>query len=155
MVDVIEHLPDPLSALQEVFRCLQAPGVFVFSTPNKFGLWTIATEYVFSPIRRLLVQGFTKGYLEHTSLHTLSCWYAIIRSARFDRRSVFSPTGLGVLRLIQSFAHKLGIPSMQQRPFLSSLSGYLLRLEARASALLPLQWQSDWVFVMAKQGGIH
>lgn len=84
LVEVLEHVPDPLQILKEVFRILQKGGNVFITVPFIWNLHDVPyDQYRYTPfaLNRLLMEaGFSKIHIEsfgnwHASLaQVLSCW---------------------------------------------------------------------------------
>ncbi len=96
MFDVIEHLPDPSSFLQQVYHLLHPGGRLIFQTPNKFTNipWEIART-----------RSFTTWKKYHLSLQTLHSLRRRLSSVGFqnihiDRYNIKTPYNINKTRRV-------------------------------------------------------
>ena len=76
MFDVIEHIPDIETYLEEVVRVLKPGGMFVFQTPNK---------YTNIPWEIIYLRSLTKWRTFHCSLQSLSSLRKLLLGAKFSK----------------------------------------------------------------------
>jgi SAM-dependent methyltransferase len=86
MIELIEHLPDPMSALEECHRLLRKGGVLMIQTANMDGLQAkmLGSGYAY----------FMPGHLSYFSKKNLA---GALTRAGFGRIKVFYPVEFGLL----------------------------------------------------------
>jgi SAM-dependent methyltransferase len=92
MVELIEHLGDPASAVEECFRLLNRGGLLLIQTANLEGLQAriLGDRYAY----------FMPGHLSYFSLRNLT---GLLRGKGFSRIKVYRPVDFGLLpKLLKS-----------------------------------------------------
>lgn len=86
MVELLEHLPDPASALRECYRLLDANGLLMVQTANMEGLQAryYGDRYAY----------FMPGHLSYFSRRNL---VMALRGCGFDRITIFHPVEFGLI----------------------------------------------------------
>ena len=86
MIEVIEHLPDPVTAVEEAYRLLQKEGILVIQTANMEGRQAVklGRDYNY----------FMPGHISYFSLRNLS---SLLHETGFSRVKVFRPVEFGLL----------------------------------------------------------
>lgn len=128
---IVEHLPEPQKAIQEISRVLAPGGILVLATPNLGSLlrpWK-GTKWI--------------GYQDptHISLKPPEEWLALIRGAGFEFKRVFAD-GFWDVPYIPI------VPKQLQKLFFGSLGG----LQAISGFIfLPMRW-GESILVIARKG---
>ncbi|GAB4456650.1 MAG: hypothetical protein OHK0041_21460 [Anaerolineales bacterium] len=128
---IVEHLPDPQKAIQEIGRVTEPGGTLILATPNLDSLlkpWK-GDKWI--------------GYQDptHISLKRPAEWLDIIRSADFSPLKVFSD-GFWDVPYIR-FA-----PPMLQKLFFGSLGGFQAMT---GLVFLPYRWGESVIVIAKKQ----
>ncbi len=92
MVELIEHLRDPVSALEECFRLLKKGGLLLIQTANMDGLQArlLGDRYAY----------FMPGHLSYFTMKNLS---GLLKEKGFSRVKVYRPVDFGLLpKLLKS-----------------------------------------------------
>ncbi len=127
---IVEHLPDPARAIQEVGRVTERGGVLILATPN--------LDSLLKPWKG----GEWIGYQDptHISLKPPQQWLALIQNAGFELRRVFSD-GFWDVPYIPV------VPKQLQKLFFGSLGG----LQAVSGFIfLPRTW-GESIMVIARK----
>jgi ubiquinone/menaquinone biosynthesis C-methylase UbiE len=92
--EVLEHLPEPLPAIEEFHRLLKPGGICVIAVPTRF------SERLYS----ILNQDYSQNQQEHVTILRKNQWTALFRSAGFDitaiRNENFQPALYWIFRNI-------------------------------------------------------
>lgn len=86
MIEVIEHLPDPKTAVRECYRLLKKGGVLALQTANMDGMQT-----------KLLKDRYAYFMPGHLSYFTRKNCTSLLHDAGFSRVKVFLPVEFGLL----------------------------------------------------------
>jgi 2-polyprenyl-3-methyl-5-hydroxy-6-metoxy-1,4-benzoquinol methylase len=70
LLDVLEHLPDPVAALRRLHAALAPGGAIVIATPN-IGHWPLLRDLMAGRFDRLPVGALCVTHLHHFTAHTL------------------------------------------------------------------------------------
>ncbi|MDP2778164.1 MAG: class I SAM-dependent methyltransferase, partial [Anaerolineales bacterium] len=128
---IVEHLPDPAKAIQEIGRVTEKDGILIFDTPNLGSLlkpWK-GDKWI--------------GYQDptHISLKQPQEWLDLIRSAGFRPLKVFSD-GFWDVPYIRF------VPNLLQKLIFGSLGG----LQAVTGfVFLPIRWGESMIVVARKK----
>lgn len=127
---IVEHLPDPQKAIQEIARVTEPGGTLILATPN--------LDSLLKPWKG----GKWIGYQDptHISLKRPAEWLAIIRSAGFSPLKVFSD-GFWDVPYVRF------VPSQIQKLFFGSLGGFQA---ITGLVFLPYRW-GESVIVIARK----
>ena len=127
---IVEHLPDPQKAIQEIGRVTEKGGTLILATPN--------LDSLLKPWKGDRWIGYQDP--THISLKRPLEWLALIRSAEFSPLKVFSD-GFWDVPYIRF------IPQQIQKLFFGSLGGFQA---ITGFVFLPLTW-GESVIVIAKK----
>ena len=128
---IVEHLPDPAKAIQEIGRVTEKDGILIFATPNLDSLlkpWK-GDKWI--------------GYQDptHISLKQPQEWFDLIQSAGFRPLKVFSD-GFWDVPYIRF------VPKMLQKLIFGSLGG----LQAIIGFIfLPMKWGESMIVIARKK----
>jgi 2-polyprenyl-3-methyl-5-hydroxy-6-metoxy-1,4-benzoquinol methylase len=104
--EVIEHVPDPLRAMQELYRVLKPGGIMILTTPNKiwyFAVW-IADTFKLRPYQGL--EKWTGWYEMKRRLKGIG--FTEIRMSGIHLFPFVSPVFYPVLDFFHKFRNRLG-----------------------------------------------
>ena len=127
---IVEHLPDPQKAIQEIGRVTEKGGTLILATPN--------LDSLLKPWKGERWIGYQDP--THISLKRPLEWLALIRSAEFSPLKVFSD-GFWDVPYIRF------IPKQIQKLFFGSLGGFQA---ITGFVFLPMTW-GESVIVIAKK----
>ena len=99
MIEVIEHLPDPVFALRECHRLLNASGLLVIQTANMAGLQA-----------RLLKDRYAYFMPGHVSYFSKKNLIRALGEAGFSKIRVFHPVDFGLLPKLRKSRHSFQSP---------------------------------------------
>jgi SAM-dependent methyltransferase len=128
---IVEHLPDPQKAVNEIGRVTEPGGTLILATPN--------LDSLLKPWKG----GKWIGYQDptHISLKRPSEWVDMIRSADFSPLKVFSD-GFWDVPYVRF------VPAVMQKLFFGSLGG----LQAITGLVfLPMRWGESIIVIARKQ----
>ena len=153
MLDVAEHLLDPKKAFAEVYHCLKKGGEFIILTPNRFGFWTLVSEYMFNFLKLIFMRKiYKRNTLKHVSLFSLTEINSILDAVGFTVKQIYSPEGLGILATIRAIFMK--IKSVINKCDTISSPGlfyeFIFKIEFRISKFFPVGLHSEWLIVAVK-----
>ncbi len=135
MLDVIEHLPDPVGALRHAVQLLEPDGVLVATVPAFLMLWTTHDD---------LNYHFTR--YTRRSFGTLAQQAGItVDIARYFFHWVFAAKL--VVRLVEALVHPRPSAPRLPPPWINQLLYLLSRLEQRLLAPLPVPFGSSLLVV--------
>ncbi len=128
---IIEHLPSPERALQEIGRVLEPKGILILATPNPDGL--------LKPLKGDKWIGYQDP--THISLKPPAEWFGIIKSAGLSRVRAFAD-GFWNVPYIPL------VPSPIQKLLFGSLGGFQA---ITGFAFLPVRWGESLIVVARKE----
>jgi ubiquinone/menaquinone biosynthesis C-methylase UbiE len=128
---VVEHLPDPEKAINEIGRILSPGGTLILATPNLSSL--------LKPLKGKSWIGYQDP--THISLHTSEEWKGMIRSAGMRIVRVFADGFWDV-------PYVRGIPSSVQKLIFGSLGGFQA---ISGLVFLPPRWGESIIFIAQKE----
>lgn len=143
MLDVLEHLEDPVAALRHVLHLLAPEGTFVATVPAFMSLWTNHdvmnrhyTRYTKSGFRKLADQ---VGLDIHEERYLYHWTY---------------PAKLGV-RVVEALFRRKPSPPAIPVGWLNEALYWMSRLEQKTLSLLPIPFGSSMIVVGAKGAGAN
>lgn len=153
MVDVVEHLPYPKKAFDEAYRCLKKGGAFIVITPNRYGLWTLVSEYTFNFLKRLFMRKkYKRDTLQHVNLFSLNKISLMLKTVGFNIQLIYSPEGLGIFATIRAIFTKIKSVvykcNIVNEP--NVFYEFFYKIECGVSKFFPLWFHSQWVIVLVK-----
>ena len=149
--DVIEHLTTPNLLIRDIANCLKRNGMFLLSTPNAAGIWTllfdrfINTIRSFSHLRKPNVDSFDYR-TDHISLFTWTCLKETLQRFGFSVEKDIERWRVEGLLIALPIQHAclnhFGVDL--EKCFIFRI---LKKIELKISQLLPMDLQSGWIIL--------
>ena len=128
---IVEHLPDPRKAIQEIGRVTEAGGTLILATPN--------LDSLLKPWKGDAWIGYQDP--THISLKPPAEWLSLIKAAGFDLIKVFSD-GFWDAPYVRY------VPKQIQKLFFGSLGGFQA---ITGLVFLPMRWGESIIVIARKK----
>ncbi|HET6821666.1 MAG TPA: class I SAM-dependent methyltransferase [Anaerolineales bacterium] len=128
---IVEHLPDPRKAIQEIGRVTEAGGILILATPN--------LDSLLKPWKGDAWIGYQDP--THISLKPPAEWLSLIKAAGFELIKVFSD-GFWDAPYVRY------IPKQIQKLFFGSLGGFQA---ITGFVVLPMRWGESIIVIARKK----
>jgi len=133
LLEVLEHLPEPLPVLQEIHRVLGVEGELVITTPNSFAWWNVFRHWVLGSLPSRIHPNVRRRYLGAPD-HIM--FYDPFSLLNLLERCGFQPVSIATknhpLPLVRRLFHSVGIVDLDFWP--ANRFGYYLCVISRIAS---------------------